>query len=147
MSRIVAGVGIATRGQIQRSAPAGSPAGAVAGQSTAELAILLPVLMILTLTVVQVGLVARDVVVVHHAAREAARAAAIEPDVEEAVTGAERASPALDPSRLAVSLRGGRSTGDLLTVEVDYRAATDVPVVGSLIGDIGLSAEAVVRVE
>ncbi|MGB5756515.1 MAG: TadE/TadG family type IV pilus assembly protein [Acidimicrobiales bacterium] len=147
MSPIVAGIGIATAGQFQGSAPVDSPAGAVAGQSTAELAILLPVLMILTLTVVQVGLVARDVVVVHHAAREAARAVAIEPVVEEAVAGAERASSALDPDRLAVGLRGGRSTGDLLTVEVDYRAPTDVPVVGSLIGDIGVSAKAVVRVE
>ncbi|MGI9599179.1 MAG: TadE family protein [Acidimicrobiales bacterium] len=117
------------------------------GQSTAELAVLLPALMILTLLVVQVGLVARDQVVVHHAVGEAARRAATDPSEATATAGAEDAAPALDPSRLTVGLSGSRGSGDLLTVSVEYRSATGVPLVGALIGDIDLSTTAVVRIE
>lgn len=117
------------------------------GQSTAELAVLLPVLMILILTVVQVALVARDHVSVQHAARGAARSAAVAPVVSSARDGATEAGAGLDPDRLAVMLSGGRGSGDVLTVVVDYRAKTDVPLVGRLVGDVALSAEASVRVE
>ncbi len=147
MSPITAAAVMTTVGSSTGMAAVGPPARGAAGQSTAELAILLPALMILILTVVQVGLVARDVVVVHHVAGEAARAVAVDPAHEEAVAAAKRASPALDPDRLRVGLRGRRAAGELVTVDVDYRSPTDVPVVGSFIGDIGLSAEAVVRVE
>lgn len=116
------------------------------GQSTAELAVLLPLLMILALTVVQVGVVARDYVAIHHSVQEAARMASLEPtrDPDRAAV----ANPAnLEPERLQVDLDGGRSTGDLLTVKVQYRSPTAVPIVGAFIDDIDLSAAAVVRVE
>ncbi len=116
------------------------------GQSTVELAIVLPLLMILALTVVQVGVVARDYVAIHHSVREAARSAAIEPDRlpdRDRVGG----STALDPERLQIELDGGRSTGDLLTVNLRYRSPTDVPVVGAFVDDIELTTAAVVRVE
>ena len=122
----------------------GSDAG---GQATAELAVLLPALLILLLLVVQVGVVARDYVAIHHVAREAARQAAVEPDRRAVAARAEAVSVAIDPDRLRVGLIGGRSRGDLLAVEVDYRSPTVVPVVGALIGDIELSARAVVAVE
>lgn len=118
----------------------------VSGQSTVELAIVLPLLMILVLTVVQVGVVARDYVAIHHSVSEAARRAALEPDQLPDV-GAVAGSSVLDPDRLQVDLHGGRSTGDLLTVNLDYRSATDVPIVGAFVDDIDLSATAVVRVE
>ena len=47
------------------------------GQATVEVALMLPVLVILAMALVQVGLVARTTVLVHHAAREGARAAAV----------------------------------------------------------------------
>ena len=49
------------------------------GQATVEVALLLPLLATMLLAVVQVGLVVRDQVLVTHAAREAARAAAVDP--------------------------------------------------------------------
>ena len=48
------------------------------GQASVELALLLPIVVLLLLAVLQVGLVARDVVLVTHASREAARAAALD---------------------------------------------------------------------
>ncbi|MGH1493487.1 MAG: TadE/TadG family type IV pilus assembly protein [Acidimicrobiales bacterium] len=116
------------------------------GQSTAELAIVLPLLMILLLTVVQVGLVARDYVAIHHSVGEAARRAALEPDHLPDLV--DVASPSgLEPDRLQLGMEGGRATGDLLTVRLDYQSPTDVPVVGAFVGDVELSTSAVVRVE
>ena len=49
------------------------------GQATVELALGLPVVCIGVLLVLQLALVGRDAVLVAHAAREAARAAAVDP--------------------------------------------------------------------
>ncbi len=116
------------------------------GQSTAELALLLPVLTILTLMVVQVGLVARDYVSVHHAAREAARHAARDPAPGSTESAAVAAASALDPARIRVQLSNA-GADRLVTIEVGYRSPTAVPVVGAFVGDVPLSATAVVRLE
>lgn len=117
------------------------------GQSTAELALLLPMLVVAALAVVQVGVVARDYVLVNHAVREAARQAAVDPTERSALEAASRAAPGLDPAELDVVLTGGRSAGDVLTVELRYRAATAVPMVGLMLGDISMGGVASVRVE
>ena len=116
------------------------------GQATVEVALLLPVFAALLLAVVQVGLVLRDQVLVTHAAREAARAAAVDPQVAVARGGAEAAAR-LDPDRLSVELSGSTEPGGRLTVTVRYRAPTAVPLVGPLVGDRTLVAEATMRVE
>lgn len=116
------------------------------GQATVEVALLLPLLALLLLAVVQVGLVVRDQVLVTHAAREAARAAAVDPDVAVARAGAVGAAR-LDPDRLSVELSGSTEPGGRLTVTVRYRAPTGVPLVGPLLGDRTLVAEATMRVE
>ena len=107
---------------------------------------MLPVLVLLLLVVVQVGLVARDHVAVEHAAQAAARAAAITPADQVAADAAAQATT-LRPDRLDVRLVGGRTTGEVLVVEVDYRSPTEVPVVGRFIADIGLAARAAALVE
>jgi Flp pilus assembly protein TadG len=53
------------------------PTGPDRGQATVELALVLPLVAMLTLAIVQVALVARDQNLVTHAAREAARAGTI----------------------------------------------------------------------
>jgi Flp pilus assembly protein TadG len=116
------------------------------GQATVEVALLLPVVALLLLAVVQVGLVVRDQVLVTHAAREAARAAAVDPQPSAAREGAEAAAR-LDPGRLTVDLSGSTDAGGRLTVTVRYRSPTDVPLVGALLGDRTLAAQATMRVE
>jgi hypothetical protein len=107
------------------------------GQATVELALCLPFVATALLLVVQVGLVAHTEVLVVHAAREAARAAAV---------GAPVPPPdGLDPSRTSVvveALSGGR-----VRATVRYRTPTDVPLVGPLVGDLALAAEATMRDE
>jgi len=101
------------------------------GQATAELALLLPVIVVALVLVLQVALVARDVVLVTHAAREAARAAAVDPAADTARAAATR-SGGLDPDRLDVSVA---STATSVRVTVTYRIPTDLPLVGGLVGD------------
>lgn len=116
------------------------------GQATVEVALLLPLVATMLLGVVQVGLVVRDQVLVTHAAREAARAAAVAPTEAAARSGAEEAAR-LDPARLAVELSGSTQPGGRLTVTVRYRSPTTVPLVGALVGDRTLTATATMRVE
>lgn len=116
------------------------------GQATVELALLLPVVVVLLLVILQVGLIARDVVLVTHAAREAARAAAVDPDPG-AARAAAAAAGGLAADRLTVGVRGRGDAGSRVRVRITYRAPTDVPLVGALVGDRTLRAEASMRVE
>lgn len=106
---------------------------------------MLPLVAALLLTLVQVGLVARDQILVIHAAREAARAAAVDPDPRAATSAAEEGAP-LRTNRLQVETsRSG--DGSRVTVRVRYRSPTDVPLVGDLVGDLPLAAGATMRIE
>lgn len=114
------------------------------GQATVELALGFPVVCLAVLLVLQLAIVGRDAILVHHAAREAARAAAVEPTGPAARAGALASTTALDPHRLDVSLarRGGR-----VTAEVRYQAITGLPVVGALVPDPKLDSEVTMREE
>jgi Flp pilus assembly protein TadG len=116
------------------------------GQASVELALLLPVVVLLLLAVLQVGLLARDVVLVTHASREAARAAATDPDPAAARLAAS-ASGGLDPDRLTVTVEGRAGAGSRVRVEVTYRAETSVPLIGALVGDRTVRSTATMRVE
>jgi Flp pilus assembly protein TadG len=120
------------------------------GQASVELALLLPVVLLLLLAVLQVGLLARDVVLVTHAAREAARAAATDPDPSTARAAAVGSS-GLDPTRLVVrsTVTGSEEEdgGRRVRAEVAYRAVTDVPLIGALLPDRSIRAVATMRVE
>ena len=123
-----------------------APHGADPGQSTVELALLLPVVCLLLLAVLQLGVVGRDLVLVTHAAREAARAAALD-DAAGAARLAALASSPLVEGRLSVSV--SRQTGPTarVRVELTYRVPTRVPLVGALLGDRSVTATATMRIE
>ena len=116
------------------------------GQATVELVLVLPLVVLLSLLVVQVALLARAQVLVTHAAREGARAAAVDPVPAAARAAAEAGAP-LDPARLDVRFEGGHASGDRVAVEVRYRVATDVALVGPLVPDLVIGAVATMRVE
>lgn len=116
-----------------------------AGQSTVELVLVLPVVVLSLLLVLQVALVARAQVLVVEAAREGARAAAVEGTAAAASAGAHR-TPGLRASALAVDASIGPVGGDA-RVTVRYRMPTDVPLVGPLLGDPVLTETVVMRVE
>ena len=111
-----------------------------------ELALVLPLVVLLLLAVVQLGLLVRDQILVVHAAREAAREAAVDPAAD-APRRAALASSTLVGDRLTVTATGRGAPGSRVTVEVAYRPATHVPLLGAAVGDLTLRASATMRVE
>ena len=116
------------------------------GQAAVELALVLPLVVVVLLAVVQVGLLVRDQVLVVHAAREAAREAAVDPAAE-APRRAALAGSNLEPDRLALSASGRGEAGSRVRIEVRYRSPARVPLVGAALGDVTLEASATMRVE
>ena len=115
-------------------------------QASVELALLLPVILLLVLMVLQIGLVGRDVVRVTHASREAVRAAATDDDPGAARQAAIESS-GLDPERLEVIVLGRGEPGTRVTVTIVYDTPTEVPLVGAMVGDRTLRSTATMRVE
>jgi Flp pilus assembly protein TadG len=116
------------------------------GQATVELALLLPLVALLLLALVQVAVVARDQVLVAHAAREAARAAAVDDDVDATRRAAEQAGP-LAADRLDVEVRGRDGVGSRVRVVVRYRVPVRLPLVAHGALDVELRSSATMRVE
>lgn len=124
------------------AAPAARDAGREHGQAAVELALALPVVVLLLLGMLQVALVGRDQLAVELAAREAARAAAVSADpVAAARLAAERVTP-LRPLQVAVNAGAAA-----VTVTVSHPSATDVAMVGRFIGDVELRASVTMAVE
>ncbi len=116
------------------------------GQATVELALILPLVAMLLLVLVQAAVVARDQILVAHAAREAVRAAAVDDDVDAARRAAEQAGP-LAADRLEVEVTGRDGVGSRVRVVVRYTLPTRLPVVGRALDDVTLTATATMRVE
>ena len=112
------------------------------GQSTVEFALVLPMLVLFLFALVQVALIARDKVLVVHAARVAAREASVD-------AGADRvraaATHALGGADVDVQRRG--KVGDPVEVEVTYVSKTNLPLIGALVPDVTLHSTVVMRIE
>ena len=116
------------------------------GQSTVELALALPVLFLLLMAVLQTVVIARDQVQLTHAAREAAREAAVQ-DERSAPRRAAVARSSLDPGRLKVEVTGQHQGSRRVRAKLSYRVPTRIPIVGLLIPDVTLRADAAMRRE
>lgn len=116
------------------------------GQSTVELALCLPLVVIILAALVQVGLLAIDNVKLWHAAREAARVAAVDSDHAEISRAAERSGL----QGLDIEVEPGdlyRRQGEPVTVHVSYSPSTRIPVIGSLFDELVMEADASMRIE
>jgi len=132
----------ATRSQVRRHRPS-ADAAAERGQASVELALVLPVLLGLVALLGEAGLVVKDYVLVAHAAREAARAAVVDPRTPVAEQAA-RDSTGLVRRRLRVELRRDRR---LVTAIVSYQHALNVPFTSRKIREIPLSVQVTGHVE
>ena len=113
------------------------------GQATVELALLLPFFALLLMAIIQVGLVVHARVLVTHAAREGARAAAVGASDEE-VRQAVAVAGDLPVHRLRVEV--ARVNGAAV-VSVYYVDPTVVPLIGAMLSDVELAATATMRLE
>jgi Flp pilus assembly protein TadG len=102
------------------------------GQAAVELALVLPILLLAALAVVQVGLFARDRLVLEQASRAGAREAAVTADEEQVRRAVLAAAPGLDPGGIAVEVVRAGSAGDPVAVSLRYPDPVRVPFVGWL---------------
>jgi hypothetical protein len=106
----------------------------------------LPLLAMLALLMIQVGLVLRAQVMTVHAAREAARVVAVSNDPGQAAS-AVVSSSGFDAASVEVVVSGSAEPGTDVSVSVEHDFATEVPLVGSLLGNVTLTARVAMRAE
>lgn len=122
------------------------------GQAAVELALLLPVLLLLVLGIAEFGRALEAYLAIQNGAWVGARlgiTGASDGDIRQAVL---QATASLDPSRLTVDIsppQGSRSSGDALTVRVAYQFPVDVPIITRVVrsSSLLLTASATMRME
>ena len=107
------------------------------GQSTVELALVLPLVALVGWALLEVGLVLRDNVLCIHAAREAARALAVG---EDPVVAAQRRSGLGSSLVVTVDAESGRAA-------VALPLAPRLPLLGRLVSGATIREEATMRLE
>lgn len=118
------------------------------GSAVVEFALVLPILLMVTLAVVQVGLVARDQLMVVQASRAGAREAAVSVDAPAVRSAVVHAAVGLDPDALDVEVSRAGTLGEPVTVTVRYVESIRVPLVAWLFPSaISLRSSAVARQE
>lgn len=95
------------------------------GSAAVEFALVLPLALMTALALLQTGLLGRESVLVTHAARDAAREAAVVRDEGRIREAALRSG--LEPSRAEIVVERWGTVGDPVTVRVRYRTALLVP--------------------
>ena len=118
------------------------------GSAAVEFALVLPILLLLLLALVQVGVIARDSLVLTQASRAGAREAAVQ-GTKDAVDAAVRAAAVgLDPDRLSVVATWSGARGAPVTVDVAYEAPVASLLAGWLLpSSVSLRASATMRQE
>lgn len=95
-----------------------------------EFALVLPILLLLCLALVQVGLLARDQLLLVQAARAGSRQAVVDPEDATVRSAALEAAPGLDPTRVEVMVDRTGGLGQPVEVTVGYNARIAVPLAG-----------------
>ena len=106
------------------------------GQAAVEVALTLPLLVVLAAVLIDVAVVASQQVAVVEAARAAARAAAVGPDADATAT-ARAAAPGLAADRLEVAVRREPAVA---TAEVRFRTKPASVLLGRFIPSLELTA-------
>jgi Flp pilus assembly protein TadG len=113
-----------------------------------EFALVLPLLLVVGLALVQVGLLAKDGLIVQEAARAGARQASVSADDQSVRGAAIDAAVGLDPSALDIGVARNGGAGSSVMVTVAYSATVTIPLVRWLFpGDIRFAAKATMRQE
>lgn len=117
------------------------------GSAAVELALVLPLALVVALALVQVGIFAKDALLVEQAAREGAREAAVSLE-EERVRAAALRTGDLPSGRTEVEVDRRGGVGDPVTVRVRYRSPIVVPFVDWLLPEeVALSSAITMRQE
>jgi Flp pilus assembly protein TadG len=115
------------------------------GGATVEMALALPVVLLLLMSCVEVAVAARTQLEVSQAAREGARQAAASPDVETAIAAVKRSLPPDAAGRARISVTRDHVVGGAARVVVRLPHRVAAPLFGGF--DVELRAQSVMRVE
>lgn len=116
------------------------------GQASVELALAIPLLTLLFLLLTQVGVVLFSQLAVTQSAREAARAAAVDPSPGAAVAAARRATR-LNPASLSVKVGKRPAADGMVHVAVSYPVRITLPFAGQALFTATVNSDAAMRVE
>lgn len=121
------------------------------GQAIVELAILLPVLLLILMSIFEFGRVFNAYMIISHASREGARAGSVgntDTQIEAVISDV---TPTLNSGNMTITIvdsGGSRNRGDSITVTINYSIDLITPLVGTVIGDpVVLDASTVMRIE
>ena len=118
------------------------------GSAAVELALVLPLALMVALALVQVGLIGRDALGVLGAAREGVREAAVSLEETRIRDAARRGGGGLAADRTEVTIERSGGVGDPVTVRVTYVTPVVVPFVEWLFPDeVTVTSEATMRQE
>lgn len=121
------------------------------GQATVELALILPVVLLVLFGIAEFGRAFAAYLALQHAAREGARLGVTGATDLEIIQRIHDSAPVLDPSRLSVTIvpaEGSRASGVYLTISLSYRFDFDVPLIQDIAGtQIALQAQLSMMVE
>jgi len=113
-----------------------------------EFALVLPLILLMTLAVLEVGLIVKDRLVLQGSARAGAREAAVNTNDDAVRQAVIDASASLDPSRIDVSVVREGGVGSAVTVDVVYHDGVMITLVEWLFpSKIDISASDVMRQE
>lgn len=121
------------------------------GQAMVEMALVLPILLLLLLGIVEFGRVFNAFISVAHVSREAARAAALGSSDPEITALALDRAEGLEKDRLVIQVTpepSQRARGTGVEVEVDYSVPLIAPLLANLLPNpFPVSAQTTMRVE
>jgi len=121
------------------------------GQAMVEMALVLPILLLLLFGIVEFGRIFNAYIAVAHISREAARVAALGDSDSEITSLALNRAAGLDKTKVQVKISPSseeRTRGTAVQVEVDYSVPLIVPLISNLLPNpFPISAQTIMRVE
>lgn len=121
------------------------------GQSLVELAVILPVVMLVLMGIIEFGIMLNCYLKVENAAREGARSGIVNSSNLEIKNSIIRISPDLKAENLTLIVTPAetyRRPGETLTVSINYKYEMTVPIISNIFGrTVDLEAKTSMRIE
>lgn len=122
------------------------------GQSLVELALVLPLVILILFGIIEFGRIFHSYLLITHASREGARVGIVGATNEEITQRVKDAAPLANADTITVTVqpntKAARTSGVALTVKVDYPVALVTPILADILpNSINLKAQTVMRME
>jgi Flp pilus assembly protein TadG len=106
------------------------------GQAIVEMALILPLLLMMLMGMVEMGRIGNAYLTATHAARHGARYGAVGGSNTEIINKVLQAAPSFDPAKVTVTiLPQNRGVGDDITVSVVYPIELIAPLISGLVNN------------